>query len=381
MAIPYSECQYEALLHLPWFSRGHRLIFLEPSKHPQHQPTTGLWILERAYLGKAYAVKERNSTTCREKLYFLKSNRLKSPGNHYSWYLGQIKFHSGNWPGYQIARANQPTVWGWERMVISCLSWFFCTKLWKVVGLEFSPSLFPLLQSLSHTCTHKRSLVINNFTYHDLQRLMIDFSFFLDTRKRNLRKKKSNPQERHKLILSCPFFCSLVMKTCVWTLMSHKHFISEKSNMGLADFSHICQREIYLGGFIRKKNCEVLQDFGQQTAGQNNRSSHLFRACHVCCSSALNILPISSSLRPCLFHLVETWEASIGYLPKTTCFLKKHSLGSVPGGLSPGQVFRLMTLLPHLGSLWQPTCCHTSTTICQYHITQLCTILMPIAGY
>lgn len=116
------------------------------------------------------------------------------------------------------------------------------------------------------------------------------------------------------------------MKTCVWTPMSHKHFISEKSNMGLADFSHICQREIYLGGFIRKKNCEVLQDFGQQTAGQNNRSSHLFRACHVCCSSALNILPISSSLRPCLFHLVETWEASIGYLPKTTCFLKKHSL-------------------------------------------------------
>lgn len=189
MAIPYSECQSEALLHLPWFSRGHRLIFLEPSEHPQHQPTTEQWILERACLGKAYAVNERNSTTCREKLYFLKSNRLKSPGNHYLWYLGQIKFHSGNWPGYQIARANQPTVWGWERMVIYCLSWFFGTKLWKVVGLEFSPSLFPLLQSLSHTCTHKRRLVINSFTYHDLQRLMIDFSFFF-------RYKKKEPQEK-----------------------------------------------------------------------------------------------------------------------------------------------------------------------------------------
>ena len=71
--------------------------------------------------------------------------------------------------------------------------------------------------------------------------------------------------------------------------MSHKHFMFEKSNMSLEDFSHICQREIYLGGFIQKQNCKVLQGFGQQTAGQNNKSSHLFWACRVCCSDALNI--------------------------------------------------------------------------------------------
>ena len=79
-------------------------------------------------------------------------------------------------------------------MVIYCPSWFFCTKLWKVVGLEFSSSLFSLLQSLSHTCSHKRRLVINNFTYHDLQRLMIDF-FFSYKKKESQKKKEQSTRK------------------------------------------------------------------------------------------------------------------------------------------------------------------------------------------